>query len=287
MGFASFLMAFPLHNHKTLSFTLYFTFLLSLLLSFSFASSSHHDFSIMDSEFNSFYSDYTPPSPPPPPPEPHPPSLSCEQGLSGIGSLSTSCDLNSSIIFDGDVYIEGNGSLNILPGVNLTCPISGCVIKINMSEDFTLQNDSVIIAGTVYVAAKNANLFDGSVVNVTGLAGSPPAQTSGEPSGTQGAGGGYGGRGATCVSDNTKLPDDVWGGDAYSWSSLHEPWSYGSKGGTTVKNESYGGGGGGRIWFEVVDTVEVSGDLLANGGDGGIKGGGGSGGSIFVKAHRM
>lgn len=287
MGFASFLMAFPLHNHKTLSFTLYFTFLLSLLLSLSFASSSHHDFSIMDSEFNSFYSDYTPPSPPPPPPEPHPPSLSCEQGLSGIGSLSTSCDLNSSIIFDGDVYIEGNGSLNILPGVNLTCPISGCVIKINMSEDFTLQNDSVIIAGTVYVAAKNANLFDGSVVNVTGLAGSPPAQTSGEPSGTQGAGGGYGGRGATCVSDNTKLPDDVWGGDAYSWSSLHEPWSYGSKGGTTVKNESYGGGGGGRIWFEVVDTVEVSGDLLANGGDGGIKGGGGSGGSIFVKAHRM
>jgi hypothetical protein len=81
-----------------------------------------------------------------------------------------------------------------------------------------------------------------------------------------------------CVSDNTKLPDDVWGGDAYSWSSLHEPWSYGSK------NESYGGGGGGRIRFEVVDTVQVAGNLLANGG---IKGRGCSGGSIFVKAHRM
>jgi hypothetical protein len=26
---------------------------------------------------------------------------------------------------------------------------------------------------------------------------------------------------------------------------------------------------------------------LANGGDGGIKGGGGSGGSIYLKAHRM
>ncbi|WJX29675.1 hypothetical protein P8452_18290 [Trifolium repens] len=101
--------------------------------------------------------------------------------------------------------------------------------------------------------SQNATFFDGSVINVTGLAGSPPAQTSGTPSGIQGAGGGYGGRGATCVSDNNKLPDDVWGGDAYSWATLDEPWSYGN----------------------------VSGDLLA------IKGGGGSGGSIYIKAHRM
>ncbi|KAI5383166.1 uncharacterized protein LOC127108398 [Lathyrus oleraceus] len=276
-------MALTLHNHKTLSFTLYYTF--SFLL-FLLTSNSHHDFSVTDSDFNSFYSDYTPPSPPPPPPEPHPPSLSCE-GLNGTGSLNTSCDLNYSLIFSGDVYIEGNGSLNILPGVNLTCFVLGCVIKVNMSEDFTLQNGSVIVAGTVAIASRNATLFEGSLINVTGLAGLPPAQTSGSPTGTQGAGGGHGGRGATCVSDNTKLPDDVWGGDAYSWSSLHRPWSYGSKGGTTVKNESYGGEGGGRIWLEVVDSIEVSADLLANGADGGMKGGGGSGGSIFIQAHRM
>ncbi|KAK2439331.1 hypothetical protein P8452_34829 [Trifolium repens] len=284
-------MAITLHNHKTLSFmALYYTFSFLLLLLFLASASdsqSHHDFSIMDSQFDSFYSDYTPPSPPPPPPEPHPPSLSCEEGLKGIGTLNTTCDLNSSIIFDGDVYIAGNGTLNILPGVNLSCPILGCVIKINMSTEFTLQKGSVIIAGTVVIWAKNSTFFDGSVVNVTGLAGSPPAQTSGTPSGIQGAGGGYGGRGATCVSDNTKLPDDVWGGDAYSWSSLDKPWSYGSKGGTTIKNESYGGEGGGRIWLIAVDTLHVSADVLANGGDGGIKGGGGSGGSIYIKAHRM
>jgi hypothetical protein len=46
--------------------------------------------------------------------------------------------------------------------------------------------------------SQNATFFDESVINVTGLAGSPPAQTSGTPSGIQGAGGGYGGRGATC-----------------------------------------------------------------------------------------
>lgn len=276
-------MAITLHNHKTLFLTLYYTF--SFLL-FPLTSNSHHDFSIADSDFNSFYSDYTPPSPPPPPPEPHPPSLSCER-LNGTGSLNTSCDVNSSLVFSGDVYIEGNGSLNILPGVNLTCFVLGCVIKVNMSEDFTLQNGSVIVAGTVSIASRNAGLFEGSLINVSGLAGLAPAQTSGTPTGTQGAGGGHGGRGATCVSDNTKLPDDVWGGDAYSWSSLDKPWSYGSKGGTTVKNESYGGEGGGRIWLEVVDSIEVSADLLANGADGGMKGGGGSGGSIFIKARRM
>ena len=277
-------MARTLHKPHNTLLILYFTF-----ASFVFASSqSHHDFSIIDSsDFDSLYGDYTPPAPPPPPPLPHPPSLSCEEDLKGTGSLRTSCDLNSSLIFDRDVYIEGNGSLNVLQGASLSCPILGCVILINVSKGFTLQGGASIVAGTVSVVSQNASLLGGSAVNVTGLGGSPPSQTSGTPSGTQGAGGGHGGRGASCVSDNTKLPDDVWGGDAYSWSSLDKPWSYGSKGGTTSKEERYGGEGGGRISFEILDSIEVSGDLLANGGDGGIKGGGGSGGSIYIKAHRM
>ncbi|KAI4350761.1 hypothetical protein L6164_005182 [Bauhinia variegata] len=245
------------------------------------------EFSIIGVDFDSLYSDYTPPSPPPPPPLPHPPSLKCQEDLLGTGSLSTSCDLNSSLIFDKDVYIEGNGSLHILPSVNLSCPVLGCSILINISGEFILDTSSVIIAGTVTVLSRNASLLGGSVVNVTGLAGAPPPQTSGTPTGTQGAGGGHGGRGASCVTDNTKLPDDVWGGDAYSWSSLDEPSSYGSKGGTTSKDDRYGGEGGGRIKFLIEDSIEVLGDLSANGGDGGIKGGGGSGGSIFIRAHRM
>ncbi|XP_019446403.1 PREDICTED: uncharacterized protein LOC109349844 [Lupinus angustifolius] len=279
-------MAHTLHKPYSYITTTLFTLYLSFAFTF-FAFATEHEFSILDSDVDTFYNDYTPPSPPPPPPLPHPPSLSCEEGLNGTGSLATMCDLNSSLVFDKNVYIEGNGSLHILPGVNLTCPFLGCVILINVSGEFTLQSGAVIIAATFSVVAQNASLIEGSVVNVTGLAGEPPAQTSGTPSGTQGAGGGHGGRGASCVSDNTKLPDDVWGGDAYSWSSLAKPWSYGSKGGTTSKDERYGGEGGGRIWFQIIDSIEVSGDLLANGGDGGIKGGGGSGGSIFVKAHRM
>ncbi|KAL0015634.1 hypothetical protein SO802_002703 [Lithocarpus litseifolius] len=266
-------------------------FLLSFLLTINHTLCfTNYEFSILgfdDHLLDAFHGDYTPPSPPPPPPPPHPPSLICEDDLHGIGSLNTSCVLNSSLIFVDDVYIEGNGSLYIGPGLNLSCAVFGCSITVNMSGGFSLGSNSVILAGSVRVYSWNASLFKGSMINVSAMAGIPPAQTSGTPSGVQGAGGGHGGRGASCVLDNTKLPDDVWGGDAYSWSSLDAPSSYGSKGGTTVKEENYGGEGGGKIWIEVNTTMEASGDLFADGGDGGVKGGGGSGGSIFVKAQRM
>ncbi|KAJ7973750.1 Ephrin type-B receptor [Quillaja saponaria] len=272
-------------------FFIFLSFILNIFTLFTiypylYASLSD-EFSIIGFDFDDFHGDYMPPSPPPPLPPPHPPSLSCENDLHGTGSLDTSCELNSSSIFSNHVYIEGNGSLHILPSVNLSCPVLGCSIFINISGDFNLSSNSLIIAGTVIVKSGNASLLEGSVINVTGLAGAPPPQTSGSPSGVQGAGGGHGGRGASCVTDNTKLPDDIWGGDAYSWSSLDEPWSYGSKGGTTSKEDKYGGEGGGRIKFEIADSIELSGDLLADGGDGGIKGGGGSGGSIYIKSHRM
>lgn len=262
-------------------------FLFSILTLLSSYPCSSFDPYAFDADFL-FRGDYTPPSPPPPLAPPHPPSLSCKHDLNGIGTLETVCKLNSSLTFQGDdVYIQGTGSLHILSGVLLSCPVSGCSITINVSGEFVLAESAAITAGTVYVSASNASLLDGSVVNVTGLAGEPPAQTSGTPDGVQGGGGGHGGRGASCVVDNMKLPDDVWGGDAYSWSSLEEPWSYGSKGGTTSKGENLGGEGGGRIRFQVVDEIEVSGSLLADGGDGGPNGGGGSGGSIFLVAHRM
>lgn len=275
--------AFPFLLH--LSYVLYFCTVFSVTPCLSV--DLDDEFSIVGFDVDAFNGDYSPPSPPHPSPPPHPPSVSCVEGLKGHGSLNTLCELNSSLIFEDDVYIEGNGSLYILPGVRLSCRLLGCSILINVSGEFSLGINSAIVAGLVSVNAWNSSFLDGSVVNVTGLAGDPPAQTSGTPSGVQGSGGGHGGRGASCVTDNTKLPDDVWGGDAYSWSSLDEPASYGSKGGTTSKEEKYGGEGGGRIWLEMNSTIDISGNLFADGGDGGIKGGGGSGGSIYVKAHRM
>lgn len=265
-----------------------YQFIVIILLGFGFVSPNPNfhfepidEYSVLD-----FHGDYSPPSPPPPPPSPHPPPLTCAD-LRGTGSLDDTCELNNSLIFDTDVYIEGVGSLHVMPSVRVECLGFGCSVIVNVSSEFRLGLDSVVVGGTVHVVAGNASFEDGSVVNVTALGGDPPEYTSGSPKGVLGGGGGHGGRGACCVVDNTKLPEDVWGGDAYGWSDLDLPFDYGSKGGTTSKDEDYGGKGGGRVRVEVVDAVELFGSVYADGGDGGVKGGGGSGGSIFVKAHKM
>ncbi|CAI9759633.1 unnamed protein product [Fraxinus pennsylvanica] len=244
----------------------------------------------LDSDFDSdlllFHQDYTPPAPPPPPP--HPPSLSCDDDLGGIGSLDTTCEMASNLNLSKDVYIAGKGNLVILPNVNISCSsFSGCEIVINVTGNFTLGENSTIASGTFELFADNANFGNNSALNTTGLAGSPPPQTSGTPQGVDGAGGGHGGRGAACLTDTSKLPEDVWGGDAYSWSSLLKPWSYGSRGGTTSREIDYGGGGGGRVLLMILRLLELNGSVLVEGGDGGTKGGGGSGGSIYIKAYRM
>ncbi|KAL3535670.1 hypothetical protein ACH5RR_004131 [Cinchona calisaya] len=249
---------------------------------------SPSDFSIIDYDgavSELFHRDYSPPAPPPPSPPPHPPPLSCED-LKGIGSLNTTCQLNYSLNFTNDVYIHGFGNLFVLQGVVFACPSSGCSVVINITGEFKLNPSAEIVAGSVYIVAGNVTLFSKSAINSTALGGEPPI-SSGTPAEEQGGGGGYGGRGASCVMDNKKLPEDVWGGDAYGWESLGQPWSYGSKGGTTNKEDDYGGKGGGRILLEVKDNVDLVGVLLADGGDGGIKGGGGSGGSIYIKTQKM
>ncbi|XP_010519873.1 PREDICTED: uncharacterized protein LOC104799183 isoform X2 [Tarenaya hassleriana] len=231
-----------------------------------------------DSESFLFHQDYSPPAPPPPPP--HGPSVSCADDLGGVGFLDTTCKIVADLNLTRDVYIAGKGNFIILPGVRFHCPIPGCSVAINVSGNFSLGAKSSIIAGTLELTAGNASFANGSAVNTTGLAGDPPP-------GIDGCGGGQGGRGACCLTDNKKLPEDVWGGDAYSWSTLQRPWSYGSKGGSTSREIDYGGGGGGRVKMDIMQFLEVNGSILADGADGGAKGGGGSGGSIFITAYKM
>ncbi|XP_023545693.1 uncharacterized protein LOC111805058 [Cucurbita pepo subsp. pepo] len=249
------------------------------------SSTSTDEFSIIDYDAFLFHQDYSPPAPPPPPP--HPPSVSCTRDLDGVGSLDTTCQIVNDLNLTHDVYIAGKGNFYILPGVKFDCPKPGCSITINITGNFTLSNDSSIFTGSFELAAGNASFLNGSVVNTTALAGNPPPQTSGTPQTIDGAGGGHGGRGACCLTDKTKLPEDVWGGDAYSWASLQKPSSFGSRGGSTSKEVDYGGMGGGRVKLDVHDLLVIDGAVLADGGDGGTKGGGGSGGSIYILAHKM
>ncbi|KAJ9537317.1 hypothetical protein OSB04_030050 [Centaurea solstitialis] len=233
-----------------------------------------------------FRQDYSPPAPPPPPP--HPPSASCEDDLGGIGSLDTTCKVVSNLVLTRNVYVAGKGNFYVLPNVTVNCSVvPGCEIGINVTGNFTLGANARILVGSFELEAMNAGFGDGSLVNTTGLAGDPPEQTSGTPQGVDGAGGGHGGRGAACLVDDEKLPDDVWGGDAYAWSSLAKPLNYGSKGGTTSKDADYGGGGGGKIMVVVKGNIEMNGSLLAEGGAGGPRGEVVRVGSIYIKAYKM
>ncbi|XP_013598982.1 PREDICTED: uncharacterized protein LOC106306780 isoform X2 [Brassica oleracea var. oleracea] len=234
--------------------------------------------------------DYNPPTPSPAP-EPHPDdesSVSCVDDLGGVGSLDSTCKLVADLNLTRDCNISGKGNLHVLPGVRLVCQFPGCSITVNISGNFSLAENSTVIAGAFRLAAENADFAIGSAVDTTGLAGEPPEEASGTPVGVEGAGGGYGGRGACCLADTTaKVPEDVWGGDVYGWSSLEKPEVYGSRGGSTSNEVDYGGGGGGKVAVEVVGCVGLNGSVVADGASGGVKGGGGSGGSIFVLAHKM
>lgn len=213
--------------------------------------------------------------------------LLCEEDLKGIGSLNTTCQLNTSLQFDNDVLITGEGNLEILSHVSVGCPFAGCLISINISGDLLLGEYASLLAGTLIIHARNLFLQNNSFLNTTALGGAPPPQTSGTPLGVDGAGGGHGGRGACCIKSDGKDPEDTWGGDAYSWSTLTKPWSHGSRGGTTSKEEEFGGGGGGRVKIIVRIILNVNGSISADGGDGGLKGGGGSGGSIILHVPKL
>lgn len=249
--------------------------------SFAFPPDPDSDFSILT------WHDYSPPSPPPPPPSPTPPYASCESDLGGSGDFDTLCEVLSSKELSSHIYIKGNGSLVLLAGISLTCPSPGCEIVANLSGYIKIGANSKIVAGRVVLASTNVSLSEGTVVDTTGLAGDPPARTSGVPTGTHGDGGGYGGRGASCYIRDGQTQEDSWGGDPYDWTSLEKPDSYGSQGGSTSVEHDYGGGGGGRVWIVAKEVLELEGMVNADGGDGGDKGGGGSGGSIYIVADKM
>jgi hypothetical protein len=208
-------------------------------------------------------------------------SMSCEE-LNGSGSFNTTCVISSSSSLDGDLCVYGSGSLEILSHVKIICPIRGCYITFNLSGSIRIGDHVEVIAGSVGLDAANVSLGHGSTINTTALAGEPPPQTSGTPHSLEGAGGGHGGRGASCKVSN----DTNWGGDVYAWSTLGWPWSYGSMGGS-MSADQFGGYGGGRAMLRASEILNVDGQVLAEGGVGSLKGGGGSGGSIIIHTVKL
>ncbi|CAA2974478.1 transmembrane [Olea europaea subsp. europaea] len=208
---------------------------------------------------------------------------SCED-LEGVGSFNSTCLLSSNLHINADIYVVGSGNLEILPHVSIVCPVEGCTISFKLSGSVKVGQNATIVSGTVIFSAFNLTMEPNSSINTTAWGGTPPSQTSGTPVGNDGAGGGHGGRGASCLKTNQT---NNWGGDAYSWTTLSSPWAYGSKGGGTSDIHEYGGNGGGRVLLDVKDILYINGSVSAEGGDGGSLGGGGSGGSIIIQAQKL
>lgn len=214
-------------------------------------------------------------------------SLICESDLGGVGSLETLCTLRSSVPLLASSVLVGNGSLELAHHVSLSCATPGCEIVILLTGNLTLSPDSSIRGGSLTIQAARIVIDEGASLNATALAGTPPPGTSGTPSNFEGAGGGHGGRGASCERNEGKDQADVWGGDMYEWEALVTPWSHGSRGGTTEDGEGeLGGAGGGRIAI-TTEELRVLGTVEADGGSVDAKGGGGSGGSIVITAVNM
>lgn len=209
-------------------------------------------------------------------------SVSCTD-LKGVGSLNNTCLIRSDLNLNNDICIYGNGNIEIFQHVSIICPIKGCSITINVSGSVKIGAYAQVIAGSIIIDATNVTLNQRSTLNTTSLGGPPPSQTSGTPSGVDGAGGGHGGRGASCLKSNKTN----WGGDVYAWATLADPWSYGSKGGSMSVQSKNSGDGGGRVMVNVEDSLLVDGYIGADGGESAQKAGGGSGGSIIVRALKL
>ena len=90
-----------------------------------------------------------------------------------------------------------------------------------------------------------------------------------------GSGAGHGGSGGISATSPTRT-------SGFAYGDLYEPYVFGSAGGLGI-NSAPGGRGGGLIWMNVTDTIEIDGEVTSNGGSAdGNGGGGGSGGSIWV-----
>ncbi|EFH41977.1 hypothetical protein ARALYDRAFT_917890 [Arabidopsis lyrata subsp. lyrata] len=62
--------------------------------------------------------------------------------LGGVGSLDSTCKLVADLNLTRDLNITGKGNLHVLPGVRLVCQFSGCSISVNISENFSLAENS-------------------------------------------------------------------------------------------------------------------------------------------------
>jgi len=160
-----------------------------------------------------------------------------------------------------DLYVQG-GSV----ATNLGTP-----------RDLFVRANSTVIQMGNWSVARNATLDAGSDINLDGLGNSSAGRgsTSVNPKG----GAGHGGYGAFNSANSGNVYD-----------SAVSPSLSGSQGGNGSGSEGlspYGGTGGGVTHLTVANTLTVNGEISADGNDGELNSGGGSGGSLWIQTATL
>ena len=70
------------------------------------------------------------------------------------------------------------------------------------------------------------------------------------------------------------------------YGNVFEPTDFGCRGGVGNNANTYGRGGG-IVYLNIHDMLQVDGHISVNGGAGTSRGGGGSGGSVWIDTHRI
>lgn len=165
----------------------------------------------------------------------------------------------------------------------LTSPVEhhGAVFKV---RSLFIEGGGEVWATRFTVLAENITIDDGGLLNANGLGFNNSHPTSnvglhgivnvgiGRTSSSGSSGGGHGGRGGRGA--NAQVVGKAYG-------DLYEPVRFGSSGGGVKA-----GSGGGVIWFNVTNIIQIDGQVSADGAKGkDIYSGGGSGGSIWMHCY--
>lgn len=215
-----------------------------------------------------------------------------ESGSTGVdGAFAPTSDASFAIPADGILNFT---TFNVREGVTVKFSANAANTPV-----FILVQGDAVIDGTIDISGADGDEFDASPP--AGFAGGLPAPTQGGTG--QGLGGGVGGDSSDggnggsygsvgfAGTSNSFAVREIYG------SSVLQPLLGGSGGGAidVRANEAgaRGGGGGGAMLLAVSGTLTVNGNILANGGSGGVSqslrygAGGGSGGAVRLIASTL
>jgi hypothetical protein len=179
-------------------------------------------------------------------------------------------------MFD-NIYVWGQGVLTARRVNQVGIPTDP---QLGHLELTVLSNVTVAVTGRISVAGRGY-LGGYGAFEASG----PGAGGSDTTGGNPGGGGAYGGEGLWGNGVNS-------GGAPYDDTLLNKPTDLGSGGGSGGKGANPGGNGGGAISMMVGGTLQIDGQIAADGAGGsystnGTGGGGGSGGSIYLVVNTL